>query len=241
MLKVIICDDNEVFLKYISKKIHEIAMNNNLNVNIKTYLSGKSMLFDLEDHIHSVDILFIDVLMDDMTGIDVSKKMREYGSNAQIIFITSVKSHVFEALDVMPLHYLIKSEIDDRVIESILMKAVTLSNKYKKSMFLYKVGHSKKTIKCEDIVFFEINNRVVTMHCSDKTEEVFYSTMDNLENGLDKSEFIRIHRSYIVNITKVASINSKNVICRDGTILPVGRKYTGKLKNQYSKFILENI
>ena len=210
-------------------------------MNITTYTSGKSMWFDLEECIDSIDILFIDVLMDEMTGIDVSKKMRKYGSDAQIIFITSVRSHVFEALDVMPLHYLIKNEIDDDVIKNILMKAVTLSNKYKKSGFLYKVGHNRRYIRCEDIVFFEINNRVISMHCSDKNVEVFYSTMDKLENDLDDNEFIRIHRSYIVNITKISSINSKNLMCGDGIVLPVGRKYIDKLKQKYSKFILENI
>lgn len=241
MLEIIICDDDEEFLKHISRKIREISMPKNLKVNINTYVSGKNMLFDLSESIHSIDILFIDVVMDDMTGIDVCKKIREYGANTQIIFITSVKSHVFEALDVMPLHYLIKNEIDDNVIKNILMKAVTLSNKYKKNRFLYKVGHSRRYVKCEDIIFFEINNRVVSMNCSNKNVEVFYSTMDKLENDLDKDEFIRIHRSYIVNITKIASINSNKVVCIDGTVLPVGKKYTDKLKNQYSKFILKDI
>lgn len=241
MLQVVICDDNEEFLKDISDKIHQISISNNLSVNITTYASGKSMLFDLEECIESIDILFIDVLMDGMTGIDVSKEMRKYGSDAQIIFITSVKSHVFEALDVMPLHYLIKNEIDDDVIKNILIKAVNLSNKYKKSGFLYKVGHNRRYIKCEDIIFFEVNNRVISMHRSDKNVDVFYSTMDKLENDLDGNEFIRIHRSYIVNITKISAINGKSVTCYNEIVLPIGRKYMDKLKQKYSKFILENI
>lgn len=241
MLKIVICDDDQEFLKDISNKIHKISISNNLNVNIDTYLNGKSMLFDLEECIESIDILFIDVLMGDMTGIDVSKKMRDAGSEAQIIFITSVKSHVFEALDVMPLHYLIKNEINDDVIEKILIKAVNLSNKYKKSGFLYKVGHSRKYMKYEKIVFFEVKNRVINMHCYDKNIETFYSTMDKLENDLNNDQFIRIHRSYIVNIAKILSINSKNVICRDGIVLPVGRKYMDILKQRYSKYMLENI
>lgn len=241
MLKIVICDDDKEFLKDISNKIHKISISNKLNVNIDTYSNGKSMLFDLEECIDSIDILFIDVLMDEMTGIDVSKKMRSAGSEAQIIFITSVKSHVFEALDVMPLHYLIKNEINDEIITNILMKAVTLSSKYKKNGFSYKVGHSRRYIKCEDIIFFEVNNRVINMHCCDKNIEVFYSTMDKLENDLNNDEFIRIHRSYIVNITKILSINSKSIICRDKIVLPVGRKYIDTLKQKYSKYMLENI
>ena len=115
MLNVVLCDDNNEFLSYIEDIVKKIAIENGFNINIKTYLSGESMVFDLEESIHDIDIIFIDVLMGDITGIDVAAKMRELESKAQIIFITSTKAHVFDALDFMPLHYLIKEEVNEEI------------------------------------------------------------------------------------------------------------------------------
>lgn len=240
MIKIFICDDNQEFLNHISEKIYKISINNNLNVEIKKYLNGNNMLFDLEYYSENVDIFFIDILMEGLTGIDVSKKIREYNLDAQIIFISSSKSYVFDALDVMPLHYLIKSEINDDIIERILMKAVKLASKNRMRGIIYKVGRSQKFIKNDNIIFFEINNRVVSINCVDRVEK-FYSSMENLESIIDKNEFIRIHRSYIVNITKINCITKKNVVCIDGSNIPIGNKYSENLKEKYSKFILNNI
>lgn len=240
MIKIFICDDNKEFLNHISEKIHKISINNNLNVEIKKYLNGNNMLFDLEYYSENVDIFFIDILMEGLTGIDVSKKIREYNFDTQIIFISSSKSYVFDALDVMPLHYLIKNEINDDIIERILMKAVKLAIKNRMRGLVYKVGRSQKFINNDDIIFFEVNNRVVSINCVDRVEK-FYSSMKNLESIIDKDEFIRIHRSYIVNITKINCITKKNVICIDGSNIPIGNKYSENLKDKYSKFILNNI
>ena len=140
----------------------------------------------------------------------------------------------------MPLHYLIKSEINDDIIERILMKAVKLASKNRMRGIIYKVGRSQKFIKNDNIIFFEINNRVVSINCVDRVEK-FYSSMENLESIIDKNEFIRIHRSYIVNITKINCITKKNVVCIDGSNIPIGNKYSENLKEKYSKFILNNI
>ena len=241
MLNVVLCDDNNEFLSYMEDIIKKIAIENEFNINIKTYLSGESVLFDLEESIHDIDIIFIDVLMGDITGIDVAAKMRELESKAQIIFITSTKAHVFDALDFMPLHYLIKEEVNEEIIKKIFMKAINLSKKNKKGIFVYKVGHEKRYKKYEDIIFFEIRNRVVNINCQGNIVEEFYSTMDNLEKQLHYKQFVRIHRSYMINIEKVLSFDGKNVLLRNGIELPVGRKYINTLRDEYADFLLKNM
>ena len=118
------------------------------------------------------------------------------------------------------------------------MKAVKLASNRMRGL-IYKVGRSHKFINNDDIIFFEVNNRVVSINCVDRIK--FYSSMKNLESIIDKNEFIRIHRSYIVNITKINCITKKNVICIDGSNIPIGNKYSENLKDKYSKFILNNI
>lgn len=241
MFQVCICDDNLVFLEEISRKVYSIAQKNQLDVDIHRFTDGKAMLFQLEEDNVNVDIFFLDVLMGEVTGIEVAERLREWGSNAQIIFLTSSKEHVFEALDVMPLHYLIKQELDDQVIEKILLKAVDLTKKSHNESFSYKSRSAQRRVDINSIEYFEITNRVVTIHFTDKHFDQFYSTMEKLEKMLNSARFVRIHRSFLVNLSRISAIEGKSVICSDQTEIPIGDKYLSDLKKKYAAYVLQDM
>lgn len=241
MINVVLCDDDSEFLEYIKKTIDRISFENKIDINIKTYLSGESMLFDLEDSIYDIDVMFLDVFMKELDGVETAEKLRQLQSEAQIIFISSDKSKVFDALEVMPLNYLIKGEADDEKIKKVFLKAVNLAEKNKRKLFVYKSGHETKYVQYKDILYFEIKNRVVNINCVGDEVKEFYSTMDKLEEELDQNQFIRIHRSFIVNMDKIVSFDSKGVLVKGDITLPLGRKYTSLLRNRYSEYLLESM
>lgn len=241
MFHICICDDNIDFLLKLNDKIYNIALKNNVEVNIIKYSSCNHLLFDIEQQKTDIDIYFLDVLMDGFTGIDIANKIRKFNITSQIIFLTSSKDHVFAALDVMPLHYLIKQELDIKKLEEVFMKAINLIKPNKKNIFKYKVGHAIKCIDTNKIVFFEIKNRIVNMKCIDGSTDKFYFTMKNLIHQINNNtnnNFIQIHRSFLINAYYIKSIEGKNLICNDDTILPISEKYIKNLKTQYSNFLL---
>jgi len=241
MYNICICDDENVFLNFFSDKIHALAKKNKIDINICKYLSGVTMLFNLEENHKDIDIFFLDVLMDELNGVEIANWLRKMGNTSQIIFVSSCKDYVFKALNTMPLHYLIKNEIDDDVLESILLKAIRLCERDKKQRFSYKIGHSLHYTNINEIVYFESENRVVRMQCCGGNSEVFYMTMSKLEDKLflECNKFIRIHKSYVVNLDYVKSIKAKEIVCYNDIKLPIGEKYRKKLNIIYTKFLLK--
>lgn len=241
MFNICICDDNTEFLSKISNKISKISHENGIDINIIKYSSSQSLIFNMDNQINTIDIYFLDVLIDELTGIDLANKIRKYNLTSQIIFLTSSKDYVFDALDTMPLHYLIKQNLDTKKFEEVFMKAISLIKPRKEDLFHYKIGHSIECINKNKILFFEIKNRIVTMKCIDGTNIDFYFTMKKLINQINDDNFIQIHRSFLINSNYIKSINGKNIICNNNTILPIGDKYLKTLKSKYSKFLLNNL
>lgn len=241
MYKVCLCDDDEEFRRALKNKLYRIGERHHIKMELIEFSSGTGMVFDLDGEAEGVDIFFVNVLMPGITGIEAAQKLREWGANAQIVFFTSSKEHVFEAFDVMPLHYLIKDEATEETIQRILLKAVDLAEKKQQECFYYKVGHIVKRIETQEIIYFEIRNRVVCMFCKENRQEEFYLTMDKLEKALKDKNFVRVHRSYLVNLRYIHSIEAKQIVCMDHTCIPVGEKYLEQIRKEYSRFILEQI
>ena len=235
MFKICICDNDTDFLLNLNDKLSKIANYNNIEINIIKYSSSKQLLFDMDEQKDSIDIYFLGILLGDLTGLDIANELRKFNISSQIIFITSSKDYVFDAFDVMPLHYLIKQELNNKKLEEVFIKAISLVKPNKNNFFYYKVGHNMKCIDKDKIVYFEIKNRIVTMKCNNNTIEEFYFTMKELVQKIKSDNFVQIHRSFLVNINYIKSIESKNLILYDDTTLPVGEKYIKNVRSQYDK------
>ena len=98
--------------------------------------------------------------MKKLNGIETAARLRAINPTAQIIFLTVSKEHVFEALDVMPLHYLLKQDMRTEKIEKVFLKAVSLAEKGRKEKFTYKFGKTIGSLLLSDIIYFEVKNRI---------------------------------------------------------------------------------
>lgn len=246
MYNIFICDDDDEFIKDIDKKIKCIILKNNLLknralINVHSYTSAKNMIFDLQGQNLSTAIFFMDIVMPNISGIDAAKIIRKMGIDAQIIFVTKSKNHVFEALDLMPMHYLIKKDLSDSKLEEVLLKALRLCYKKSSNFFCYKIGHTIKRISVDKIIFFEVKNRVIMMYKEDGEFDEFYTTMKNLEKIFISKNFVRVHRSYLVNLDYINALEKKNIILKSKAILPIGEKYSDYVEEKYEEFTANDI
>ena len=224
MVNIIICDDNKVIVEKYRIKIQMLAKMLNFEVEISAAYSGEELLFKMEDMVDDIDIIILDVLMGKITGIETANMLREKGCLAEIIFLTSSEDYVFKAFDSSPVQYLLKSDVTDEKFASVLKKAVEIVKKKNKKIFTYRRDKVTYHIILSDISYFDIINRVVSVHYDNQCEE-FYSTMDELYNRLNRYNFERIHRSYLINLNHVSSVNKANVLLIDGTSLPLGATF----------------
>ena len=231
MIHICICDDSDAMRDELCGLIQGLCQKHSIAASVSCCSSGEELLFDPDDKNRTTDIFFLDILMKKLNGIETAAKLRAINPTVQIIFLTVSKEHVFEALDVMPLHYLLKQDMRTEKIEKVFLKAVSLA---------YKFGKTIGSLLLSDIIYFEVKNRIIEIHTKTGPPIEFYGNISDLEQQLPLESFHRVHRSYIVNFENVDYLSGKEFVCIDRTVIPIGQKYADS-REHYQNFLLNGL
>ena len=236
-IRIVVCEDNEIQRELYSALCRDISEKHKIDIEIKEYESGSDLMLDLENpKFYSIlDILFLDISMPGISGIETAKAAREVGYTGIIIFLTVSKEHYEEAFDVGAFNYIIKGEHDGKRFEEIFLKAVRLAEELRKEVIVLSGGYELRQIAVRDIEYFEVIKRVLTVYYNDEKFKFTSSNLESLEGRLFDHGFQRIHRNYLVSLLHIKKLTYKEVTMRSGSVLPVGRKYYPDLKNAVEK------
>lgn len=219
MIKVAICEDEkvhqELLIEYLQKLFNELSIDYDLCI----FNSGEQLL---ENYPEDMDIFLLDIQMGELSGMDIARKIRDIDSNTvEIIFTTSLIEYIQEGYEVRAYRYLLKpiefNDIKNHItacIEEIHNrrdKYLVISNKYEN----YK-------IKIENITYIEVQNKDITIHTLDNDYEIKMS-MNKIEKELKKYNFIRCHKSFLININFVENVKQYVAILEDGQEIPISR------------------
>ena len=240
MIHICICDDSDAMRDELCGLIQELCQKHSIAASVSCCSSGEELLFDPDDKNRTTDIFFLDILMKKLNGIETAAKLRAINPTAQIIFLTVSKEHVFEALDVMPIHSLLNQDMLTEKIEKVFLKAVSLAEKGRKEKFTYKFGKTIGSVLLTDIIFFEVKNRIIEIHVKAGPPIEFYGNISDLEQQLPPESFHRVHRSYIVNFENVDYLSGKEFVCIDRTVIPIGQKYADS-REHYQNYLLNGL
>lgn len=231
VLKVAICDDNAKERDFFYNICKTIKEQENIQIKLKQYEHGEALLFDLEDTkvMNTVDIVLLDINMPGRNGIDVAHKLREYGYQGAIIFITKSEEHWRSAFDVKAFNYITKdNDIKERFMKVFWEAAEAAESRRGKTLLLSSVGETRQ-IAVGSISHFEVNQHLVTVYYNkDKFE--FISSLVKIENMIFGNDFIRVHRSFLVSVSHIEKYNESEVVMMNGTVIPISRRYLTALK-----------
>lgn len=217
--RIAITDDNPVDIKYISSIVQQWASARGLFVQIDSYPSAEAFLFQYEEA-PVCDIILLDIEMSGMDGVTMAKRLREKNSTAVIVFITGYSDYIAEGYDVSALHYLMKPVDPDRLMQ-VMDRAVERLCREER-LLTVKVANEIVRLPVGSVLFLEAARNYVTIHAEGRGDVVVRHKLGNFENELDQ-RFLRVGRSYIVNLTKLYRITRKEVLFPDGTVLPLPR------------------
>jgi DNA-binding LytR/AlgR family response regulator len=174
-----------------------------------------------------IDLIFLDVEMPEMSGIDFLRTFKEI---PQIILITGKKEYAAEAFDYDATDFLLKPVEYARFLKAALKaQNIHQSMQVKKeddgedALFIKKDGNRLVRLPAKDILWVEALADYVNIHTRDGRHTLL-ATMKSIEAKLPAKDFIRIHRSYIVRLDQVSEIEENSVII-SGKILPVSRSH----------------
>lgn len=237
MLTIYLCDDNLEILNRYTKLLEKIAKKNNVDVMISTFSSGERLLFHLSGSPNQADIIYLDILMGYLNGMDTGRKLRALGCKSEIIYLTTSEDYVFDAYDVSPVNYLVKAKTSTAKFEEVFLRAVTLAQKKETDMFVCESGRVQKLIPVNEVSFFEIRKRIVTVHYNRNETISFYSALAQLEEQLLHKNFVRVHRSYIVNLTYIANFAQNSLGLKTGVEIPIGVTYMKQVRQAFQEYI----
>lgn len=230
MLNICLCDNDKDILNYYSKKVTNLLNNNYFTFKLETFTSGESLIFKLEDNPNKFNIIIIDIIMKGIDGIETSRRLRSYGYDGIIIFLTSSKEFAFDSFKVEPFNYILKNNKNSR-FDNILLKAAKEVYKKSRKNIINLSKPKNKIINLDSIVYIETINKKVLFHkLSGEIEEATCSFKD-LTEKIKRYGFFRCHRSYIVNINYIKSFNNLKCKLYNDIILPLGRKYSKEFRN----------
>lgn len=237
MLTIYLCDDNLEVLNRYTRLLEKIAKKNNVDVIISSFSSGERLLFHLSNSPNQADIIYLDILMGYINGMDTGKKLRALGCRSEIIYLTTSEDYVFDAYDISPVNYLVKAKTSTARFEEVFLRAVTLAQKKETDMFACESGRVQKLIPFNEVSFFEIRKRIVTVHYNGNETISFYSTLAQLEAQLLHKNFVRVHRSYIVNLSYIANFAQNSLGLKTGVEIPIGVTYMKQIRQAFREYI----
>ncbi|MFG6383108.1 MAG: LytTR family DNA-binding domain-containing protein [Lachnospiraceae bacterium] len=233
-MRIAVCDDEKLIRDTIAERIKKLYP----FYEILKYKNGEKLL---EDTIES-DIVFLDIQMDGMDGIETAKCLRKRNKKIILIFLTAWEEYVFQAFDVEAFHYLIKplrKEKFYQVLEAAINKVEeiqgAMQKKREEKSILVKVGTSSQKIYLDEIIYAEIYNRKVTLYTTTKNIE-FYAKMSNLEQELGE-DFVRPHRSYLVHLRYVSKYCATDITLENGTVILLAKQKYKEFVKRYMKYI----
>lgn len=234
MLSIAVCDDEVIECCNMARKIKDILEEMKIPCIIRQFGSGEKLLQALE----SFDVVFLDIIMQDLDGMKTAQILRKRASDKILIFVSSSKEYVFEAYDVEAFQYLLKP-VDNRKLKSVLQKAVLKTESRSQEFIIVSRERQKKKLFLDDIYYFEIKGRIIDVHGL-KGVFTYYEQIGELENKLRNQGFFRCHKSYLINLKYVDGYNRQEVILENGEKIVIAKRRYDMFVREVFKVMREN-
>jgi len=229
MVHIAICDDEQYMFDKISTMVSDFFRRKNMEIAIAQFSNGEELL----KYDKIIDILFLDIQMNGIDGMETARKLRSRKFKGFLIFITILEEMVFQAFDVQAYDYLVKP-IEKNRFEKTMERLLDSMQDASEASLLIQKGYESIIIAFADIVFCEIIDRKIYLHLTSSKVIDFYERIENLESKLD-SRFFRCHRSFLINLKYLKSYKNGTAYMEGGKEIPVSR-----LRNkEFSHVILQ--
>lgn len=229
-----ICDDEKKFRRQLRKLIEVHAELQGISCVTQEYESGSELLGQLPER--QPDILFLDIEMPGMSGMDTARSLRASGYRMLIIFVTAYPDYVFEGYEVQAFHYILKPYQEYRIKKVLDLAARELQVQ---TQMYYAVEQKSGTLRLNlnQICYFKSEGRRVCSVDREGQTVFFYQKLDDVQRGLP-DYFKRVHKRYLVNLNYVSRVESTRCVCSHEDI-PVSRTYCHEMAAAFAQMMLK--
>lgn len=234
-MKVAICEDEKIMADKIWSFFFDMD-----NIDAKCYPDSETLLSDYECG-ERYDIIFCDIIMKSMNGIELCKAVRKMDKNVYLCIITNYIDYAPSGYEAGVFRYLLKPVTKEDVLKVVddIQNNVSPAKR-----IMIKSFHESVVIEPMSLIYIEVKDKYSYVHYwkeeNPRREEVIItaSSLNHFDETLDGKSFCRIHRKYYVNLEHVKSYNSMSLLMDCGTTLPISYRKLSSFKDAFENFLL---
>jgi DNA-binding LytR/AlgR family response regulator len=234
-IKIGICDDSIEDIKTLTEALYSYED----SFQISQYADGESLLEDCLQRKILFDIIFLDIYMPGLNGIETAGKIRTMMRDVKIIFVTSSDEHYPEAYDVFALNYLIKP-LNQKKLNSVLEQALMDITGGQRQQISFSNKGRVYRIFCRDIQYIESIDKLVCFHMTGGNILQTHAKLDEILGKLPEETFIRCHQSFAVNIFHVDEMSEQRFHIGSEDI-SISKRYLKVSKDKYFEYLFAHM
>ena len=232
MIRIGICDDEAYMLERISEKVKSHMAASHMEASLRRYGSGEELLGSGE----KFDVIFLDIGMKGLDGIETAKRLRAGGYRGYVVFVTVSEEDVYRSFKVGAFDYL-RKPLDEKEFERTLRRILASFRSKHEGRMLIRHDGEWSVILFHDIVYAEVVNRKIHLRLTDGRDIEYYDQMKRMLDRVDE-RFCRCHRSYIVNVEHIRAFIPGNELMMDNRdLIPVSRTYRESFNEGYFDYV----
>lgn len=229
-INIAICDDEVTVLKYLKNMIMNISKELKVYPKVSIYDKGKQLIDIVSSRKKVFNILFLDIEMSDISGLEVAKYIREINTDIILIFISAYEQYVFRSIEYNPFRYIRKKRMEQEL--PLALKAAYLCVKQNEDKFIFvKTEKGEVRIKKADIIYYETEERRIRLYMNNGTSFLVWKTIKGFYQELSDNSFIRIHSGCVVNTKYIQQYTLYDIILENGKHLSVSRTRLKEVKS----------
>lgn len=230
-MKIAICDDDEHFRVLMSEILTDNFSASN-KIAISLFDSGERLLSEFNRN--TFDIIFLDIQMKELNGLETAKRIRETDGSVILVFLTSFREYAISGYEYGAFRYLLK----DEPAPVLLGELTAIFSEYTQRNYSFPVAVDNVVsgIPVNNIMYFEIFKRLIILHTTDKQYE-FYGKLSDIEKDKRLITFVKPHKSFFVNLAYIESISTNTIKLKNGAEINLSRNYRAEVTDRFISFL----
>ncbi len=235
-MRIAICDDNNDYINTIENYIERLKTP---ATEWDPYESGENLVFAYTDNNERYDVIFLDMEMKELNGIETANKIRNIDEHVIIVFITSYTEYMKDSFKCSPFRFLVKP-VDFNEFQEVFYDICKKLKKQRK-IFTFTENKTRVRLFCDDIIYCESQDHWISIYTREHTYKIC-KTLTDLHELLDKEIICRVHKSFLINFQYVKSIKENNIqLYHCDRLIPISRSYKKAVIHEYTNFIERNL
>ncbi len=235
MLYAAICEDEQDIATYIKKTLFNEFAKYNIQIEFTIFDDGNKLIGMFEEHYH-FDVVFMDIEMPKMDGISICKRIRQLNNNTLVVFISNKDELVFSTFEVQPFRFIRKSHYDELLPDLVSSLSTEVSRRTHTNITIVEPGSGDVfSFDLNQVMYVEAQRKNCVIHCINNSFELKIKLME-IAAQLSNYDFIKPHRSYLVNYKFISIVKKNQLELTDGSFVPISRDRIEDVKRNFIKY-----